>query len=384
MLIITLIRNSIAGSIFNATAYRLVILSLFFLLTLYQQDKKYGIIETMKKKTPAIFMVISLLISLALQDCKGNVVSNQTKATEAEWDVGTLDISVEDAQHCIEEQAFKVDSIELLGKGFDNCAFLVNDSFIFRFPRHKSADVYQLLYENVVLHKLQKIVSLEIPNPLYIGTPTEIYPYHFQGYKKIEGISANEVDWDQEGLENCIKSVAHFLKALHSVSAATAQEWGMKASGYDQTDCAAMVQVLQPRIHSLIEMGMFPLDETALAAEIAWAKSLHIPQGQKCLVHSDLHFAHLLFKDKKLNGIIDWGDVDISHPVVDFSIIHELFPESLHHLFFEIYGDVAIDVWEYAKFLALKSALTSMLYGHTMGDKKVFDSAVGAYKRLIS
>ncbi|WP_408005676.1 phosphotransferase [Rickettsiella massiliensis] len=39
------------------------------------------------------------------------------------------------------------------------------------------------------------------------------------------------------------------------------------------------------------------------------------------LVHGNLYYKHLLFQQGQLSGVIDWGDMSISHPVVDYAIL---------------------------------------------------------------
>ncbi|MCX5923914.1 MAG: phosphotransferase [Candidatus Dependentiae bacterium] len=292
------------------------------------------------------------------------------------------DITVEIASQVLEEQLFTVEDIKILGQGFDNVALLVNHNLVFRFPRHSNADIYQLKNENPILQKLQSVISLKIPNPIYIGRPTSYYPYHFQGYEKIEGVAVYQVDLTEQELLSCLKNLALFLKQVHSITALQAQNWGLERSGYDHTCIETMLEALQPRIDSIIAQNIFELDLSFIATEIEIAKTIKIPDDADCLIHGDLHFKHIIMKDKKLIGIIDWGDVDINHPVVDFAIIHELFPVSMHNVFFELYCNIDLKIWQYARFLALKSIITSILCGYDTKDQQLFDAAVQAYKRL--
>ncbi len=299
-----------------------------------------------------------------------------------EWNSHS-NITIQGACRCIEEQVFTVQDIKVLGCGFDNVAFLVNHTFIFRFPRHQTAYAYQLNYENLLLQKLQNLGDLKIPHPIYFGVPTNNYPYHFQGYELIEGKAGYEVDLSEDELQSCLKSLAHFLKKLHSVSVEQAQKWGLKKSGYDQTNVNTVIEILQQRVQSIIENNVFDIDQEFIRDEIEWAKKTNpIPHSADCLTHSDLHFKHLIIHNKKLVGIIDWGDVDINHPVIDFAIIYEMFPVYMHGLFFDIYGVVDQDICRYARLLALKSLITSMLYGYDTKDQVLFNAAVKSYKRL--
>ena len=60
--------------------------------------------------------------------------------------------------------------------GWDNLVFLVNQKIIFRFPRRKIS-VALIEQENQVLKNLQSYITLQIPNPEFIGHPSKDFPY---------------------------------------------------------------------------------------------------------------------------------------------------------------------------------------------------------------
>jgi aminoglycoside phosphotransferase (APT) family kinase protein len=99
-------------------------------------------------------------------------------------------------------------------------------------------------------------------------------------------------------------------------------------------------------------------------------------------VHGDLYFKHLIFNQGRLRGIIDWGDLGINCPVVDLAIIWGFYPEKHHALFHEIYGSVDSGVWQYARFLALYMAITLILYGLDIHDKRLVSEASESIKKI--
>ena len=300
-----------------------------------------------------------------------------------EWNLDS-DISITTAKALIKNQCFAVDSIEQLGIGFDNLAFLVNQDFVFRFPRHKTADEYQLKHEIPLLQQLAPLVSLKIPYPLYIGAPTQAYQYHFQGYKKIEGSAACDVTLTESEQKACLERLAHFLKQLHRINAPQAQAWGVEKNNYNQTNIEQMILTLEPRIKAIIKQNIYTIDLQFIAHEIEQARLAKIPTDKNCLVHADLHMKHIIINQKKLTGIIDWGDVTIGNPLIDFAIIHEFFPTSMHSIFFKIYGSIDTDHWQYARFLALKSIITTMLYAYDIKDESLLATSTKAYQQLYT
>lgn len=299
------------------------------------------------------------------------------------WNVESI-INPELAKRCIEHPEnylLKVDFIEFLGQGWDNVAFLVNKKYVFRFPRKQEAE--QLLCdENKVLPKLHEMLSLQIPKPIYFGKPNELYPFHFHGYQILIGTPAYQADLSDDELRMCLQNVAQFLKQLHSIKAVRAQAMGAQLQMYDRTNVNIVIESLQKRMGIIQEKNIYALDHVFIDTLIAQAQVVIINRDNDCLAHGDLDYRHMLLQDNKLTGIIDWGDVGISHPVVDLGVIHGMFPKSMHANFFTMYGAVEKDIWVYAKFLALHRAITLMLYGFDIKDAKMFAAAVQSYERL--
>jgi len=80
--------------------------------------------------------------------------------------------------------------------------------------------------------------------------------------------------------------------------------------------------------------------------------------------------------------VIDWGDVGINNRAVDLAIIFSFYPKHCHQDFFKIYGDVEPHTWQYARFLGLHYALTTLLYGHNINDRLLMTAAINTLKRI--
>lgn len=289
-------------------------------------------------------------------------------------------ITLEIAKYCIQEQFFKVNEIVHVGQGADNVVFLVNQKYIFRFARHAEMDAASVM-ENRVLAKLQNVISLQIPNPMYQGIPTQKFPFHFQGYEKLPGLSLYQSDLPEDQLKSCLQSFASFLKELHGVGVDQAQAWGLQKSLYDKTNIDLVVATLHERTAQIKDLNLVKIDHDALETEIDVAREMIVPQDVACLVHNDLDARHLLMNNGKLSGIIDWSDVDINHPVVDFSSVWAMFPKSMHESFFKTYGHIDENIWNYARILALiRSVRTLILFGYRMNDKKLLQAAIKSYE----
>src|SRR5688500_17748283 len=103
-----------------------------------------------------------------------------------EWHAD-INITESIVKKCLEEQfpsLLPIKEIKYISEGWDNKVFLVNQKFIFRFPRRKIA-VELIENENKILNNLPSFLNIHIPLPQHIGTPTSYYPYTFHGYKLI-------------------------------------------------------------------------------------------------------------------------------------------------------------------------------------------------------
>ena len=293
------------------------------------------------------------------------------------------DILISEAQvkKCLQTQfpSLLLKEISCIGEGWDNRVFLVNQALIFRFPRRKIA-IELIERENRVLRHLAFYFALQIPNPLFVGSPSEEYPYPFQGYRCIKGASVGEVILTQEQRIASLKLLALFLKQLHSIDEKQAWAMGAKPQLFDKTEVEKIIVIFQDRVDQLSSLN-YRIDNKEIQQEISTVQKITLSDF-KCLVHGDLYFKHLIFNQGRLRGIIDWGDLGINNPVVDLAIIWGFYPKKYHPLFHEIYGLVDPEAWQYARFLGLYMAITLVLYGLDIQDKYLASEASESIKRI--
>ena len=290
------------------------------------------------------------------------------------------DIEVNEAlvRACIEGQfpeLLPLSAVKCIDEGWDNVVYLINNTFIFRFPRRQIAIPF-LLAENKLLLNLQHRFDLEIPNPQFIGEPSAIYPYPFQGYKKIVGDACYQVSLSIAARKASIKPLALFLKELHSIKHTEALQLGAAEQVWDRMEKDKIFQALRERIEKIKAKNIISLNDQAIERLFTLAADTDLTKQNKVLIHGDMYFRHLLFNQGKLTGIIDWGDAGINHAAVDLMVIHSFYPASEHEQFFKYYGNVDKDNWLYAKFLGMYVALTIILYAHDRQDHLMLNEAV--------
>jgi aminoglycoside phosphotransferase (APT) family kinase protein len=279
-----------------------------------------------------------------------------------------------------------IKTIKCIGAGWDNKAFLVNNQIVFRFP-HRQIAVALIERENCVLKKLNLIINQEktnikIPNPLYIGMPSVIYPYMFHGYHIIKGVSGCHAGLTMQERIASLRPLALFLKQLHAITEKQAIVFGGKLQLYDRTKVDSVVAALDERVDKIVDRKIVGINKALYQAEMQKGKKIKLPIDDKVLVHGDLYCRHMMFNQGMLTGIIDWGDVGINNRAVDLAVIFSFYPEDTYKIFFDIYGEVDSHTWAYARFLGLNSALLVMLYAHDIGDVLLVKEAINAIKRI--
>ena len=294
------------------------------------------------------------------------------------------DINITDAfaRNIIERQFHELSpiNITLIGEGWDNKVFLVNNQFVFRFPHRKIA-AKLIERENAVLGYLQDIVNLEIPNPVYVGKPKENYPYHFHGYQMIKGKSGCHAHLSMDSRSESVLKIAEFLKQLHYINETEARAIGAEDQFFDRTNSSSIIYELKKRVEKINRRNIASINLTTFNEEITIAAAVNLPK-KRVLVHGDLYCRHLMFDNNKLTGIIDWGDIGINSPAVDLSVVFSFYSSGCYKEFFDIYGDIDSQTFAYARFLGLYSALTVLLYGHDVDDIHLVSEATDAIIRI--
>ncbi len=159
-------------------------------------------------------------------------------------------------------------SIAEFGSGWDNTVFLVNDSFVFRFPRRQIA-VSLMETEIRLLPWLANRLPLPTPNPCHGGFPSAHYPNVFAGYPLLPGHTITALKMTDEERRRIAAPLGQFLAVLHSLPSDQARMHGASEDPIRRLDARlhntraverlnaftadAMPRVLQDRIAFFLE-----------------------------------------------------------------------------------------------------------------------------------
>ena len=227
---------------------------------------------------------------------------------------------------------FAVENITKIGEGMDSAAYLVNNSFVFRFP--KDTEVRQNLAKEIAaLPILRQRLKIEIPDFEYIGAENS-----FVGYRKIEGeflIERLFYSFSKNEQANIQKTLAEFLTTIH------------QQNPDDFTKCGIEVQDFRAEYQNdfeNVQQFVFPTisDENKEFITRQFSRYLETDENfsyQPVLLHNDFRAEHIFVdaKTKKITGIIDFGDIGIGDADYDLMCLVDDYGENFVRSFLKFY-----------------------------------------------
>jgi aminoglycoside phosphotransferase (APT) family kinase protein len=96
---------------------------------------------------------------------------------------------------------------------------------------------------------------------------------------------------------------------------------------------------------------------------IEMIRTSHLIQDKKSYVHGDLYHRHLLVDPVtlQLTGIIDWGDIHISHPALDLAVGMIFTPQAFYQ-FIHAYGKIDDNMIAILRHKAFTHAMSFLPY----------------------
>lgn len=244
-------------------------------------------------------------------------------------------------------------TVRLMGEGWDNTAFVVNERSVFRFPRRAIAAPL-LATELALLPQIAPHVPLPIPVPIFQGTLGE---WPFGGYEQLAGQTMCSLRLSEAERVGLAVPLAHFLRALHAL------EVPAPPDTIRRLDLDFRLPRAQENLEKARALGL--LGEVVLDL----VPPLGVVAQTETLVHGDLYVRHLLVgEDRMLTGVIDWGDLHRGDPAIDLSIAFIVLPPECHAAFCAAYGPIEEATWQVARLRASWHTLTVLLYAAEIED----------------
>jgi len=237
--------------------------------------------------------------------------------------------------------AERITNYTVIDKGWTNIVFDINDTWIFRFARFSESN--QIVVEKDFLPSFASISPIKIPSPdLEFSKILKQSNYRFIAYQKIQGekLSHKRLEsFSQKEQEQLCQSLGDFLSALHSFDFKhehlAEYPYGGKSFWND------LWPVVEPLLNQETKDKAYAFFSEV--TEILKKNSI-----RKCITHSDLGTNNLLlhYPKNQLAGVIDFGDIAIADPAIDFSSFYRHFGKHFVEMILEHYSPaVDEDFW---------------------------------------
>lgn len=296
-----------------------------------------------------------------------------------EWSA-EVTVDADLARRLIAEQfpELALNTLRLLGEGWDTTVWLVDDVWAFRFPRRQYV-IAGIENEMALLPQLAPLLPLPIPNPAFHGRPSEAYRWPFYGAPFLPGRELAEAGLDDDERLGLAEPLADFLRTLHSLELNPE----LPVDPVRRADMAFRVPRTRERLDELADSGLWnrpPLVDEFLTA----AEGLPTP-APTAVVHGDLHIRHLLVGDGgDPTAVIDWIDLSRSDPAVDLVLYWCALPPAGRATFLAAYGSLGDEQLLRARVLALFLCGTLAVYGHAEGLGSLMREALAGLDRTCN
>jgi len=202
-------------------------------------------------------------------------------------------------------------------EGWNNLVLHVQHKVAFRFPRSHLQAGY-LRAEQKFLSEFAQTTSLPIPRPILHRRAGLRFP--FMRYEYVQGAPLTHEKFKAMPPTAQVivaRQLGEFLTSLHAFPVRRAQVLGIPHDNIRALETSEMKKA---------KKFIFPLlsqkeQEWITRIFTAWKSFTRGRVLPSCVVHADLKEEHILFNEDKgvISGVIDFGDVHIDDPAVDFA-----------------------------------------------------------------
>ncbi len=264
-----------------------------------------------------------------------------------------IEPSVANVRELLNDQCAQLAHLPLIAgpSGWDNVMFRLGEELAVRLPRRESAAVL-LQHEQRWLPQLAPQLPLPIPAPIFIGSPSESFPWHWSVTPWFDGETLDRSPLAPDQAE----VLASFLDSLHTPAPADAPLNPWRGGPLAQR---------QPRFEQCVQD--FESRGGALDARLhrIWEQALQTPiDTAPTWIHGDLHARNVLVRDGRLSAVIDWGDIAQGDRATDLAAAWMLLPQAQdrERLMSQCHA-VSTQTWTRARGWALMYALIVLCSG---------------------
>ena len=271
--------------------------------------------------------------------------------------------------------------LRLLGEGWDSTVWLLDERWVFRFPRREVA-VPGLRRELEVLPLLASRLPAAVPEPVFVGEPAGGFPWPWSGSAFIPGRELADAGLGDAQRTALAARLARFLRVLHDTDPAAVGGRRLPVDPVRRSDMPFRVEATRRRLAQVQRLGIW---RAPASVEPLLARALALgPPAAPVLVHGDLHLRHLLVGDDGgLAGVIDWIDVCRADPAIDLPLYWAALTPTARRAFLAEYGPVSGEQLVRARVLSVFLCATLAEYAAELGMAPLLREAVAGLDRSM-
>ena len=293
-----------------------------------------------------------------------------------EWDA---EIAVDEAlvRVLLAEQFPELDasSAKLLGEGWDNSAWVVENQWVFRFPRRQIA-IPGVERELAVLPRIAPLLPVPIPDAAVRRSDRASASAGRSSVRRsFPGRELADACLADQSREDLGAELGRFLRVLHGV------ELDVELPVDPNRRAEMPFRAERARACIAEAAGLLPPSERI--EEILEEASRLPPSEARTLVHGDLHARHVLIHDGRLAAVIDWGDVCVGDASIDLQLLWSLLPAAGRARFVEAYGPIDDERLLRARAAALYFCAMLAAYAHSVGTANLERECVAGLERAL-
>lgn len=193
--------------------------------------------------------------------------------------------------------------------GTDHALYRLGHDLVVRLPRIASAE-HQGGKEHRWLPKLAPRLPLQVPVPVFRGTPDESFPFAWSIYRWLDGLDADYMAPDDPA--TAATELGRFIQSLRDLDATDGPPPGPH-NFHRGEPLAERDEDTRAAIDALAG------DIDVPATMPAWEQSVRAPVWDRppVWIHGDLMPGNLLINDGRLSAVTDFGGLGIGDPACD-------------------------------------------------------------------
>ncbi len=268
----------------------------------------------------------------------------------------------------------KFSQIKLINCGFDHMVLLLDNKYIFRFPKDQHYK-RKIKIEMSLLNKLKNKTDVAIPHYEFVPPDGS-----FGGYKVIPGKRLTKTVFNrlnEKSQKQLAKKLSDFLTALHTFPLATAKQAGL-IQGWTIAD---RIKEFHKR-KKYIYLPLASKEKNFVRNFIKKWAVLPVPK-KLALIHFDLVGDHILIDGENLGGIIDFGDSALGDPANDFAWLWVYGKEFVHNVYNNYAGPKDKDFLLRSQYYYFATLLSSLYHGVVDNNKQQVTITLRTIRKIM-